>query len=108
MPQLADALARCIHDLLDSLECDDVETFNQRLSDRNQLLKELKEMVLAEPSPAPSGGWRRLFAEALQSETRLKARVKEEHERLKGEIQEVGEARTNLGRLAEAYNGSSM
>ncbi len=101
LPDLAAKLTRCVDKLLDCLDRDDLANFDRRLDERRRLLAVLRAALLAVPAPEP--GWRALFAEAMDGEARFKARVEAEYCRLTGELKQVGEARTNLERLAEVY-----
>jgi hypothetical protein len=101
LPVLADELTRCTEELLACIDREEMGPFETLLDDRRRLMNELRIAITS--VPAPDSGWRALFADVLESEARLKARVEAEHRRLAGELQGVGEARTNLGRLAESY-----
>jgi hypothetical protein len=101
LPTLAVELTRCTEELLACIEREEMASFETLLDERHRLMNELRAAVTG--LPAPASGWAALFADVLESEARLKARVEAEHQRLSVELRKVGEARTNLGRIAESY-----
>jgi hypothetical protein len=101
LPALAVELTRCTDELLACIDREEMESFTNLLDRRRLLMDELRAAVTS--SPAPETGWRTMFADVLESEARLTARVEAEHRRLAGELQEVGQARTNFSRIAETY-----
>lgn len=101
LPELAAELAHCTEELLACIDRDEMESFTRLLDDRHRLVDELRAAITT--GPAPEGGWKAMFADVLDSEARLKVRVESERQRLAKELQGVGEARTNFGRIAETY-----
>lgn len=101
LPVLAAELTRCTDELLACIDREELEQFDKLLDDRRLLMTELRAAVTSVPAPAM--GWQAMFADVLESEARLKVRVETEHQRLGKELQGIGEARANFGRIAEAY-----
>ena len=101
LPQLAAELVHCTEELLACIDRDEMETFTALLDRRHGLVDELRAAIT--DGPPPEGGWKAMFAGVLESEARLKARVEAGRERLAGELKDLGEVRTNFGRIADTY-----
>lgn len=101
LPALAAELTRCTDELLACIDRDEMEAFTALLDRRHGLVDELRSAITG--GPPPDGGWKAMFADVLEGEAQLKARVEAEHRRLGNELQGLGEVRANFGRIAEAY-----